>query len=70
VNVRDSSSTPAYRAILETACWGIELQIWREMLNLERVGLIVFFFIPALWQVQSARPTLFMPKLRDGFKIE
>ena len=27
-----------------------KVQIWRKMLSLDRVGLIVFFFIPALWQ--------------------
>ena len=36
------------------------------MLNLDRVGLIVFFFIPALWQGQNIEPTLFLSKLRDG----
>jgi len=35
------------------------LQIWRKMLNWDRVGLIVFFFIPAVWQVQMVKPTLF-----------
>jgi len=29
------------------------------MLNLDRVGLFVFFFIPALWQGQNINPTLF-----------
>jgi len=30
------------------------------MLNLERVGLICCFFIPALWQGYTVEPTLFM----------
>src|SRR5206468_456740 len=30
-------------------CWGIKLQTCRKMLNWDRVGLSVFFFIPALW---------------------
>jgi hypothetical protein len=28
----------------------MKLQIWRKMLNLERVGLVLCFVIPALWQ--------------------
>ena len=52
LNVRAWSSTPVSRAILETSCFGIRLQIWRRMLNWLRVGLIVFlFFMPAVWQV-------------------
>jgi len=36
------------------------LQTWRKTLNRQRVGLIVFlFFIPAVWQVQNVKPTLF-----------
>src|SRR5205814_9376011 len=60
LKVRDLSSTPVSRAILETSCSGIRLQTWRKMLNRQRVGLIVFFFfIPAVWQVQNVKPTLF-----------
>jgi hypothetical protein len=29
------------------------------MLNRHRVGLIFLFFMPALWQVQRVKPTLF-----------
>src|SRR5208282_5615926 len=36
------------------------------MLNWDRVGLIVFFFIPALWQGRSANPTLFSQKPWDA----
>src|SRR6266446_850224 len=36
------------------------------MFNWDRVGLIVLFFIPALWQGQSANPTLFYQNLGDG----
>ena len=36
------------------------------MLNLDRVGLSVLFFTPALWQVQSLGPTLFFVSLWDG----
>jgi len=36
------------------------------MFNWDRVGLIVLFFIPALWQGQSANPTLFSQNLGDG----
>lgn len=43
LKVRDLSSTPVSRAILETSCSGMRLQIWRRMLNRHRVGLIVFF---------------------------
>ncbi|MGD0905257.1 MAG: hypothetical protein ABR924_20375, partial [Terracidiphilus sp.] len=32
---------------------------WRRMLNRHRVGLIFLFFMPALWQVQRVKPTLF-----------
>ena len=42
------------------------MQIWRKMFNWDRVGLIVLFFIPALWQGQSANPTLFYQNLGDG----
>src|SRR5881398_573433 len=60
LKVRDLSSTPVSRAILETSCSGIRLQTWRKRLNRQRVGLIVFFFfIPAVWQVQNVKPTLF-----------
>jgi len=31
--------------------------------------LIVLFFIPALWQRQSANPTLFFQNLWDGCEI-
>src|SRR5437762_11320373 len=60
LKVRDLSSTPVSRAILETSCSGIRLQTWRKRLNRQRVGLFVFFFfIPAVWQVQNVKPTLF-----------
>jgi hypothetical protein len=45
------------------------LQIWRRMLNSERVGLILRFFIPALWQDQQRQPTLFSTFLWDGCEI-
>ena len=35
------------------------------MLNWDRVGLIVFIFIPALWQGQSVNPTLLSQNLWD-----
>src|SRR2546425_7858791 len=60
LKVRALSSTPVSRAILETSCSGIRLQIWRKTLNRLRVGLMIFwFFIPAVWQVQNVKPTLF-----------
>src|SRR5207249_9062222 len=60
LKVRDLSSTPVSRAILETSRSGIRLQIWRKTLNRQRVGLMLFlFFIPAVWQVQNVKPTLF-----------
>src|SRR5437867_626738 len=60
LKVRDLSSAPVSRAILETSCSGIRLQTWRKRLNRQRVGLIVFlFFMPAVWQVQNVKPTLF-----------
>src|SRR6266446_307747 len=69
LKVRDLSSTPVSRAILETSCSGMRLQIWRRTLNRHRVGLIVFlFFIPAVWQVQNAKPTLF-DFLWDGCEV-
>jgi hypothetical protein len=38
----------------------MKLQIWRRMLNLERVALMLScFFIPALWQSYTVEPTLF-----------
>src|SRR5579883_693327 len=63
---RDLSSAPVLRAIFETACCGIRLQIWRRTLNLDRVGLIACFFIPALWQGYTVEPTLFLSALWDG----
>jgi len=64
--VRDLSAAPVARAICETVCGGMKLQIWRKMLNLERVGLIrLCFFIPALWQGYTVKPTHFS-KLWDG----
>src|SRR6266496_461691 len=42
------------------------LQICRKMLNSERVGLIVFFLIPALRQGQKLKPTPFSKNLWDG----
>src|SRR5438093_13783988 len=60
LKVRDLSSTPVSRAILETSCSGIRLQTCRKRLNRQRVGLMLFlFFIPAVWQVQNVKPTLF-----------
>src|SRR5437773_3968901 len=60
LKVRDLSSAPVSRAILETSCSGMRLQTCRKRLNRQRVGLIVFlFFIPAVWQVQNVKPTLF-----------
>jgi hypothetical protein len=38
----------------------MRLQIWRKMVDLERVGLPVLFFMPALWQVQFGKPTFFL----------
>jgi hypothetical protein len=40
------------------------LQIWRSMLNWPRAGLIVFF-MPAVWQVYTGKPTLFLDFLWD-----
>src|SRR5216683_1259443 len=40
------------------------------MFNWDRVGLIVLFFIPALWQGPSANPTLFSQNLGDGCEIK
>src|SRR5271168_587107 len=57
---------PVSRAILETACSGMRLQIWRKTLNRDRVGLIFLFFMPAVWQVQRVKPTLFSICLWDG----
>jgi hypothetical protein len=48
---------------VETSCGGIKLQICRKMLNSDLVGLIVFFFIPDLWQDLNINPTLFLQNL-------
>jgi len=45
------------------------LQICRKVLNSERVGLIVFFLIPALWQGQKLKPTPFSKNLWDGCEL-
>ncbi len=68
--MRDLSSAPVSRASFETVCCGMRLQIWRKMLNLERVGLICCFFTPALWQGYTVEPTLFLSKQWDGCEIE
>jgi hypothetical protein len=47
--VRACSSTPSHE-ILETVCAGIKLQIWRKMLKWDRAGLLILFFMPAVWQ--------------------
>ncbi len=57
--MRDVSTAPVVRAISETSCGGIKLQIRGEMLSLDRVGSIVVFFIPASRQSQNIEPTLF-----------
>jgi len=44
----------------------MRLQIWRKTLNRDRVGLIFLFFMPAVWQVQMVKPTLFSIFLWDG----
>jgi hypothetical protein len=62
VKVRDLSSAPVDRAILETRCWGIKLQICRRMLNLERAGAILSLFIPAVWQ-EHARSSSPFPQI-------
>jgi hypothetical protein len=59
VKALDLSCAPLVRAILDTSCGGIKLQIWRKMMNWDGVGLMLFFFIPALWQDQNIEPTLF-----------
>src|SRR5437773_9028632 len=60
LKVRDLSSAPVSRAILETSCSGMRLQTCRKRLNRQRVGLIVFlFFIPAVWQVQTSSQHFF-----------
>ena len=44
----------------------MRLQIWRKMVNWDRVGLILCFFIPALWQGFTVKPTLFCQLPWDG----
>jgi hypothetical protein len=39
------------------------------MLNLERVGLMGCFFIPALWQGYTVEPTLFLSKPKDASEV-
>ena len=66
VNVRDLSSAPVVRAILETKYWGIKLQICRMMLNLERAGGILSLFIPAVWQEHARSSSPFPQILWDA----
>lgn len=42
------------------------LMIKRKMLNWPRVGLVFLFFIPGLWQVYKAKPTIVFDLLWDG----
>src|SRR5439155_14442789 len=65
LNVRDLSSAPVVRAILETKCWGIKLQICRRMLNWERAGAILSLFIPAVWQEHAKSSSPFPQFLWD-----
>ncbi|MGA2557996.1 MAG: hypothetical protein ABSG04_17135, partial [Verrucomicrobiota bacterium] len=60
------SITPVSQAILETSCSGMRLQIWRRMLNRNRVGLNFLLFMPVLWQLQIVKPALFSDFLWDG----
>jgi hypothetical protein len=46
----------------------MRLQICRKRLNWERVGLV--FFIPAVWQVQIAKPTNSFDFPSDGCESE
>jgi len=66
VKVRDFSSAPVVRAILETMCSGISLQTWRKMLNLERAGAVLSLFIPAVWQEHAKSSSPFLQFLWDG----
>ncbi|MHB8524185.1 MAG: hypothetical protein ACYDH9_25980, partial [Limisphaerales bacterium] len=43
---------------------------WRKTLNPDRVGLMLLFFIPAVWQVQIVKPTLFFDFLWDGCDLK
>ena len=63
--MRDLSSAPVVRAILETKCWGIKLQICRRMLNWERAGAILSLFIPAVWQEHAKSSSPFPQILWD-----
>ena len=56
LKLRDVSLTPVVRAILDTSRGGIKLQIWRKMLNWDRV----WFFIRALWRGYRVNPALFL----------
>src|SRR5712672_271915 len=64
--LRLGAVAPRMLASSETVRCGMILQICRKMLNLERVGLICCFFIPALWQGYTVEPTLFLSKPWDG----
>src|SRR5467141_4272303 len=66
LNVRDLSSAPVVRAILETKCWGIKLQICRRMLNSERAGAILSLFIPAVWQEHARSSSPFLQIFWDA----
>ena len=70
VNERDLSSAPVVRAILETKCWGIKLQICRRMLNLERAEAILSLFIPAVWQEHARSSSPFPQILWDGCETD
>jgi hypothetical protein len=48
-------SAPVWRPILPTAGPGMRLQIWRKILKWLPLGLVVFFFIPALWQAKWSK---------------
>src|SRR5207245_9294042 len=58
-------SAPVVRAILETKCWGIKLQICRRMLNWERAGAILSLFMPAVWQEHAKSSSPFPQILWD-----
>ena len=59
LKLRDLSSAPLSRATLKTRGSGMRLQIWRKTLNRRRVGLILFIFRPALWQVSKRHANTF-----------
>ena len=53
------SAASVCRAIFETSCPGMRLQIWRSLLNCDPVGLILFFIPCRVAGLQCQSNTFF-----------